>query len=298
MDKLKEIVFGFIVVAALGVIFVPMLFTEEGNTEKKVSKIPAKPTPLKAQTSPAQSETLAELKQTKPMTIESTVAKQPVQEEVKRPVETPKPKNGTTVPVTPTPTTPAPSTPPAPTVKATPMPAPLPTPAPAPKPAAPTPKAVVTPPPVPETPQEPKKPEASKPIEDDALKYEPKTFEDEKPVEVNTPSTTERSDVSEPAKPSKPKASKAARGWMVQVGTFAVHENASKLVKRLKQAGFPAYAKSVYRSGRHLTLVLVGPHRSQDAAFDTMQSIESQFGLSGEVLNFSASGSKVREEDE
>jgi len=274
MDKLKEIVFGFIVIVALGVIFVPMLFTDEGEPEQ-AETIPAKPAEEKVASIPpevVESKSLKELKETKGKAIEAEVAKQPIQEEVKK-QPLPEPSDPMIATAKPVPVSP------------------------------PVSSALVTPPP--ETPTEPKKPE-------EKVKVEPVPVPVPSAVPVPVPAavpvapepepTTEKAqDKSQPSveqeKPAPKPKHKAVRGWVVQVGTFAVHDNAKSLVKKLKRAGFPAYTKGITRGGQNLTIVFVGPHSNREAATETLFAIESQYGLSGEVLHFSPAGSRMREDN-
>lgn len=236
MDKLKEILFGFIVIAALGVIFVPMLFKDEKNSKEGIITPPPKPEHTLAEAASKQ-KTLAELKENKRPVPEPIVAKQPIQDE---------------------PELAAQATPPSMMATATP--------------------AAQLPPAISEAP-------SKKPTE---IKELPPASET--PVE---PTMKEQGAIIKP-QAHEPSAS----GWVVQVGTFAMHENAVKLAKILKREGYPAYSKNRYRSGRNLTLVLVGPNSDQNAACQVRDVIENQYGLRGEVIHFVPSKYNLEEDNQ
>jgi DedD protein len=105
----------------------------------------------------------------------------------------------------------------------------------------------------------------------------------------------------QPDKPKvKPKSSKAAAskpdrpadmspvvpdvGWSVQVGSFASRDNADRLLKRLKDKGFPAF---VYRNAAEnppLFRVRVGPFVQQAEAKANAQRLREELRLDVRVV--------------
>jgi DedD protein len=318
MDKLKEILFGFIVIAALGVIFVPMLFTDQKGSKEAVTSVPPKPVEYKLAQAQSQSKehALTELKET--AHPEPVVVDQPIHDEPKPATQAIVKHENISATATPTPqpqqTLASAATKQEPVqelkqeskheAKQQPVQEPKHEAKQEPKqelkqevPAVPAEKSVIPsapestqikePPVIPETPTVPPKPKAKElihPSHTDAP--------------VTKPSEHEKVQTAPQKKaPSEPKKSKpVTSGWVVQVGTFAVHDNAINLVKKLKRNGFPAYTKNLYRSGQNLTVVLVGPHSQQEAAMRTLDVIADQYGLRGEVIHFAPSKS-TQEED-
>lgn len=261
MDKLKEILFGFIVIASLGVIFLPMLFTERHHTKEKVVSTPDKPTEHRlAETKhdhkhKHHKKHLNELNENHEEPTKPVVVKQDVHDKYEITAMDPAPEPITAI---------ASST--TPKVAHAEVPAPMPEPIAIPEPKAvntePTPEAVIT---------------AKKPKHE--IKEKAKA-----PIEKKSP--------------VKRKNTVKTKGLTVQVGTFAVHENALHLVQKLKRAGYPAYTKNLNRSGRDLTVVLVGPYSGQDAAVQSVMNIQQRYGLRGEILHFSPSQTTLEEDDQ
>ncbi|ADZ91325.1 SPOR domain-containing protein [Marinomonas mediterranea] len=90
---------------------------------------------------------------------------------------------------------------------------------------------------------------------------------------------------SEPKKTSVKKIEKLkpAVRWTVQIATFKSSENASRLVKKLKDAGYPAYRVTT----QSLHKVFVGPEIKRDSAEASRNDIEKEFLLKGIVVKFS-----------
>ncbi len=87
-----------------------------------------------------------------------------------------------------------------------------------------------------------------------------------------------------PASSAPPVAESAAAGgaFMVQLGSFASHDNAERLAKQVKAQGFPV---SVSRSstGKHLYKVLVGPAHDHAAAAQLEAKLHAA-GHSGAIV--------------
>lgn len=298
MDKLKEILFGFIVIAALGVIFVPMLFTDQKGSKEAATSVPPKPVEYKLAQAQSKEQSLTELKER--VLSEPVVAEQPIHDEPKVATQTVVKHEIMSATATPAPHSQSQQTlvsaetkqesiqdlkhepthepkheskhelkqdvSAVPAVKSV-------------IPSVPESTQIKEPPAIPEKPTEPRKPKAKELIQPSHTEAPPT-----KPLEKA---------------PSQPKKSKSVRsGWSVQVGTFAVHDNAINLVKKLKRNGFPAYTKNLYRGGQNLTVVLVGPHAQQEAALRTLDAIADQYDLRGEVIHFAPSKSKLEEDSQ
>lgn len=76
----------------------------------------------------------------------------------------------------------------------------------------------------------------------------------------------------------------SSSAWVIRVGTFAVYENAEKLVGKLNENGIEAYVKPVIYSGKSLTLVMIGPHADEKTAQMKLSDIQKRYGLRGQVL--------------
>jgi DedD protein len=67
----------------------------------------------------------------------------------------------------------------------------------------------------------------------------------------------------------------AASGYVVQVAAFTDRYGAQAQVRKLKQAGFPAYVESVPNGKRELQRVRVGPYPSRDAADEARANLKA-----------------------
>lgn len=82
---------------------------------------------------------------------------------------------------------------------------------------------------------------------------------------------------------SKP-ADKPAKGWVVQVGTFANPDNAERLRERLKRHGHAAAAENVTLEGSKAVRLRVGPFHDKPAAVKAQAQIRKEIGINGVVL--------------
>ncbi len=85
-----------------------------------------------------------------------------------------------------------------------------------------------------------------------------------------------------------PRDSAFANGgtWAVQLGTFAVPEHASTLLRKLKSQGLPAYARKTNRNGEALTVVFVGPIIRKEDASKMISTMESKYQLRGIIVRY------------
>lgn len=101
------------------------------------------------------------------------------------------------------------------------------------------------------------------------------------------PATVEKTKASSasPAKAASGKpADKPAKGWVVQVGTFANPDNAERLRERLKRHGHAAAAENVTLEGSKAVRLRVGPFHDRPAAVKAQAQIRKEIGINGVVL--------------
>ncbi|MEC8080552.1 MAG: SPOR domain-containing protein [Pseudomonadota bacterium] len=96
--------------------------------------------------------------------------------------------------------------------------------------------------------------------------------------------------VSEPvAKPAGPvlKVTKEpvpiGERWTLQVATFGKQDNATRTLKKLKDAGYPAYVMTT----NSLFKVFVGPELKREESEKMKQKVQKEFKLSGIVVKYS-----------
>ncbi|TDO96810.1 SPOR domain-containing protein [Marinomonas balearica] len=81
----------------------------------------------------------------------------------------------------------------------------------------------------------------------------------------------------------KAESLKPAARWTVQIATFKNSANASRLVNKLKSAGYPAYRVTT----QSLHKVFVGPEIKRNSSEKSRNDIEKEFLLKGIVVKFS-----------
>ncbi|SBS35288.1 cell division protein DedD [Marinomonas aquimarina] len=90
----------------------------------------------------------------------------------------------------------------------------------------------------------------------------------------------------EPApKPVAPKKDPVPVGdrWTLQVATFGKQDNATRTLKKLQEAGYPAYVMST----NSLYKVFVGPELKREASERMKDKVLKEFKLSGIVVKYS-----------
>ena len=94
------------------------------------------------------------------------------------------------------------------------------------------------------------------------------TAEREKPIPVQPlPVDTDESVESYPI----------ADGWNIQVASFVKDENAQKLLRRLRNAGLPAYVNEVAGKSRNILRVFVGPIGNQIDALALKNRVDQDY---------------------
>lgn len=76
------------------------------------------------------------------------------------------------------------------------------------------------------------------------------------------------------------------QGWVVRLGSFSDSENASNLVKRLQDAGYKAYSRSMRSDQGALTGVFVGPWLDRGQVNEYQQKLQEEFSLAGLVVRY------------
>jgi DedD protein len=92
-----------------------------------------------------------------------------------------------------------------------------------------------------------------------------------------------------PATPTSPAGSAAmrsqdARGltaWVVQIGSFSSQANADRLVKKLRDAGYPAFVEPVKQGGEQVYRVRVGPELQRSDAQALRDKLMKELKMKG-----------------
>lgn len=71
---------------------------------------------------------------------------------------------------------------------------------------------------------------------------------------------------------------------MVQVGSFALEQNANSLRDRLRASSYPAYVERVVNDGRPMFRVRVGPHTDRGSAEQARDSIRGGLGYNANLV--------------
>lgn len=71
--------------------------------------------------------------------------------------------------------------------------------------------------------------------------------------------------------------------WTLQVATFGQKANADRTLKKLKDAGYPAYVMT----SNSLFKIFVGPELSREASEKVKTKVQQEFKLSGIVVKYS-----------
>ncbi|MFD1383712.1 SPOR domain-containing protein [Rhodanobacter aciditrophus] len=85
----------------------------------------------------------------------------------------------------------------------------------------------------------------------------------------------------EPVKAPAPEP--IAERWTLQVATFGKKENATRTLKRLQDAGYPAYIMTT----NALYKVFVGPELKRSASDKAKEDVKKEFSLNGIVVKYS-----------
>lgn len=72
------------------------------------------------------------------------------------------------------------------------------------------------------------------------------------------------------------------KGWVVQMGSFKVKENATRLADKLRAAGYKAFT----REGKSSTRVYVGPEAKQASAVNLSNQIQQRMNIQGVIVSF------------
>jgi DedD protein len=140
--------------------------------------------------------------------------------------------------------------------------------------------------------REPQRPASTSPAPVTAQAPAPKPQPAIPPVAATTPpATTAATTASNAPKPAdKPPAPKppasAGAGFAVQLGSFAVRDNANRLAREMTAKGFAASVAPLKVNGRELYRVLVGPTRDRAAA-EALAAQLRRIGQTGSIVSIS-----------
>jgi cell division septation protein DedD len=81
-------------------------------------------------------------------------------------------------------------------------------------------------------------------------------------------------------------AAPESAGWAVQMGTFANHSNAKALERKLREKGYSAFLYEVEGSNQRLTRVLVGPSAQRQEAANLVPKLEANLSVKGVVIRY------------
>lgn len=76
------------------------------------------------------------------------------------------------------------------------------------------------------------------------------------------------------------------QGWSVRLGTFSDQSNATKLLERLIESGYKAYARDIERGQATLTAVFVGPWLDRNRVDGYQKELQDEFKLAGYVVRY------------
>lgn len=79
---------------------------------------------------------------------------------------------------------------------------------------------------------------------------------------------------------------KINKGWVVQVGTFAVPQHADVLVSKLKKAGYTAYIKKIHHQEAIWSVVMVGPEIKKSEAIKLKAALDSKYSLQATIIEY------------
>lgn len=102
------------------------------------------------------------------------------------------------------------------------------------------------------------------------------------PIELVSRPGREVPPASPPASPVA--ASAAGAGWLVQVGSFALEQNANNLRERLRANRFQATVEPITVEGRTLYRVRLGPYDTQAEGERVRDTLRSTMGLDATVV--------------
>ena len=104
------------------------------------------------------------------------------------------------------------------------------------------------------------------------------------PARSNSESTANKPDDA-PARKQAAEAP-AAGGWIVQLGSFLISENAIALRKRLRAKGYPAFVESGSSAQGTVSRVFVGPMPDREQAKDSAARLRREMALKGIVVAY------------
>jgi DedD protein len=107
--------------------------------------------------------------------------------------------------------------------------------------------------------------------------------EPEKPV-AKAPARVAKAEDASSSTPASPKP--VVSGWIVQLGSFAVENNALKLRDKLRKNGHASFVETYQHDGKTRYRVRVGPEQTRELANQLKTRLKQETQLSGLVMAF------------
>lgn len=110
--------------------------------------------------------------------------------------------------------------------------------------------------------------------------------EDPKPVDPPEPAQTEEPAGSDDKEPTSAEFTRSLEGaWVVQLGSFGSHENATGLREKVREKGYSSHLQRITRGDAELTRVFSGPFAEKAEAEKAKQVLDKAFGLNSLVTS-------------
>lgn len=120
--------------------------------------------------------------------------------------------------------------------------------------------------------------------QDAPAKSEPSTSETKMPAAATATVEKKTADTAKAAKSGD--AGRIAKGWVVQVGTFANADNAGRLREKLQSQGYSVNSESITVRGSKAVRLRVGPYRDKVAAHKVQGQLQKELSIQGVVLAY------------
>lgn len=103
--------------------------------------------------------------------------------------------------------------------------------------------------------------------------------EENVPVDKMAATPLEPKPTFEPVESTPSNALVSTKGWAIQMATFSQQNRAHQLKKQLEQDGYPTYTIEKHQGNRTLTQVLVGPYVEKNQAQQFQQTLQKKYSL-------------------
>lgn len=115
----------------------------------------------------------------------------------------------------------------------------------------------------------------------------PASLEDVETLELSADDAPEIAAEASPKQPSSPtNESLQQPGWVIQLGVFKNQASVERLVKQLREAGYPAYQEVVQTADGERTKLLVGPGLVKSELEADLPKLKQLTELNGRVMRY------------